>query len=376
MNIPFAYGKVVSGEFFTDREKEVIDISNYVASKTNIIIIAPRRWGKSSLIRKVAQEHSGDQKTRFAFIDMFAIRSEKDFYEVFSKEVLKAASSKWEERMELAVAVFKKLVPRFSVGADPNTEFSLQLDWDEVEKHSDEVLNLPETLSERKKIRIVVCIDEFQNANFLPDSAGFQKKLRASWQHFKHCSFIIYGSRRHMLMEIFNHPSMPFFKFGALLHLGKIPKHHWVSFISGHFLQTGKQIDPELCGLIIDKAENHPATVQQIAQAAWIMTKHVCSRENVDEAVEHTLLQMGPLFENIMNSLTGNQINLLKAITDEVKELTSKDTLKKYNLGTSAGVLRSRASLEQKEIIDFFGPKPEFEDPLFKLWFSAFHKSS
>ena len=308
---------------------------------------------------------------RFAFLDMFSIRSEKDFYDVYAREVIKASSKKWEERMELVKSALKRVIPRFSIGSDPVNEFSVQLDWDDVEQFPEEILNLPEKLSEKRNMQMVVCIDEFQNINYLPDPIGFQKKIRATWQLFQSATFIIYGSRRHMLAEIFNQTSAPFFKFGALMHLGKIPEHFWIEFIRKHFEKTGKSIDISLCELIIARAQNHPATVQQLSQATWIMTNKVCDMEAVHEATEHLLLQMQPLFENVINNLTGSQINLLKAFVNRESEITSKATLSKYELGTSATALRARDALLQKEIVDFFGKEPMFEDPLFELWFSS-----
>ncbi len=372
MSIPFTFGKIASGSSFTDREEEQQDLFNYIRAKTNVVILSPRRWGKSSLVKKTSETFRETKNVRFAFIDMFSVRTEKDFYELFTKEILRAVANKWDERLELSKSIFKKLIPNFSFGADPLNEFSVQFDWTEVQKHPNEILDLPESLSKRKNIQLVVCLDEFQNINFLPDPLAFQKRLRAAWQQFENCSFIIYGSRRHMLSDIFSHPSMPFYKFGALIHLKKIPEPYWIDFISWHFENSGKHIDKRLCQKIVEEASNHPATVQQLAQATWIRTTSVCTDAIVEEALEHTIIQMSPLFENIINSLTGNQINLLKAITDGVKEYTGKEALKKYEMGTSATVLRSRASLEQKEIVDFFGKEPEFEDPFFKLWFTRY----
>ena len=100
--------------------------------------------------------------------------------------------------------------------------FLFPLDWKEVKKGQDEILDLAENICKNKKIKVVVCIDEFQNIAFFDEPLAFQKKLRAHWQHHKQTSYCLYGSKRHLLMDIFSSQSMPFYKFGDVIFLEKI----------------------------------------------------------------------------------------------------------------------------------------------------------
>ena len=374
MKSPFVFGKIASGDKFTDREDEQKKLSDNIASHINTVLISPRRWGKSSLVAKVAEvlPHK-DTTFRFCFIDLFNVRTEQEFYTHFAHEVLCVSFSKWQERIESAKKLFKQIKPRFTVGGDPNLDYSISFDWEELRKTPEEILNLPEILSKQKKIQLVVCIDEFQNVGFFENPVAFQKRLRAQWQHHKMATYCLYGSKRHMMTELFEHKAMPFYKFGDVIFLEKIPEKKWVAFITSGFKKTGKAIGDELARRIARLMENHPYFVQQLAHSIWNSTKKQCTEKEYQASVDALLSQHAILFQREVDGLTNPQINFLKALCDEVERLSAAETLQRYRLGTSGNVNRIKAALVSKEIIDITFARIDFIDPLFKLWFSKIY---
>jgi len=369
MNLPFKYGKIIDDDFFVNRTEEINYIKKNIESKINLTLISPRRWGKSSLVSKIARDISKENKEiRFCFIDLFNTRSEQEFYDYFATEVLKASFSKWEERIENAKMFFKQILPKFSFGIDPNEQFSVSFDWESIAKNPQEILDLPEIISKTKNIQLVICLDEFQNLSFFDDPLDFQKKARSAWQKHQNCSYILYGSKRHMMTELFENKSMPFYKFGEILFLSKIDNSHWRSYIQEKFKQSKKEISKEIAGILAQKVENHSYFVQQLANAVWLETDKKCTIENIDEGLNKLLLQYELFFSKEVDSLTNLQLNILKAMAMDEKELSSKRTIKKYNLSSSASVNRSKEALVQKEIIDIFNKEIEFLDPLLKIW--------
>jgi hypothetical protein len=369
MNLPFKYGKIIDDDFFVNRTEEINYIKKNIESKINLTLISPRRWGKSSLVSKIARDISKENKEiRFCFIDLFNTRSEQEFYDYFATEVLKASFSKWEERIENAKMFFKQILPKFSFGIDPNEQFSVSFDWESIAKNPQEILDLPEIISKTKNIQLVICLDEFQNLSFFDDPLDFQKKARSAWQKHQNCSYILYGSKRHMMTELFENKSMPFYKFGEILFLSKIDNSHWRSYIQEKFKQSKKEISKEIAGILAQKVENHSYFVQQLANAVWLETDKKCTIENIDEGLNKLLLQYELFFSKEADSLTNLQLNILKAMAMDEKELSSKRTIKKYNLSSSASVNRSKEALVQKEIIDIFNKEIEFLDPLLKIW--------
>lgn len=370
MENPFIFGKIITGDHFLDRDKEQERLQRNIRSGINSMLVSPRRWGKSSLVGKVAERiQNEDSSVRFCFIDMYNIRKEEDFYAQLVTTVLKTGSDRWEKWMEDAKQFLKGLIPRFNMGSDPMNDFSISLDWKEVKKKPDEILNLPERISTKKKIRIVVCIDEFQNLGFFDEPLEFQKTLRAHWQLHKKAVYILLGSRRHMLIDLFNNPSMPFYRFGDLVMLEKIPAEFWPLFISERFTRSGKNFPISRAEKISDLLENHPYYIQYLAHEIWDITEKEVTQEVINAAVTNLLDQNNYLFQMQTDNLPNTQVAFLKALSNGVISFTSMETLKKFDLGSVSNIRRIREALIQKEIIDIFPGKPEFLDPLYKLWF-------
>ncbi|MCX6277787.1 MAG: ATP-binding protein [Bacteroidetes bacterium] len=371
MENPFVFGKIISGDHFLDREKEQQRLQRNILSGINSMLVSPRRWGKSSLVRQVAERiQQDDSSVRFCFIDMFNIRKEEDFYSRFVTAILKTGSERWEKWMEDAKLFLTGLIPKFSMGSDPMNDFSVSLDWKEVKKNPEEILSLPEIISIKKKIRIVVCIDEFQNLGFFNEPLVFQKILRANWQLHKNAVYILLGSRRHMLTDLFNNPSMPFYRFGDLVMLEKIPAGFWPLFISERFTRSGKKFPETLAANIPALLENHPYYIQYLTHEIWGNIENEVTEKTVENAISNLLDQNNYLFQMQTDNLPNTQVAFLRALSDGVASFTSMETMKKYDLGSVSNIRRIREALIQKEIIDISPGKLEFLDPLYKLWFT------
>jgi hypothetical protein len=171
-----------------------------------------------------------------------------------------------------------------------------------------------------------------------------------------------------MLLDVFSNPSMPFYKFGDLIFLEKISTKSWIEFIRKRFLETGKEIQEEEAILISRLAENHSYYVQQLAQQSWLRTDTICSTPIVKEAFNGIINQLSLLFTNITESLSTTQLNFIKAILSGEKQLSSKGTIQKYNLGTSGNINRLKQSLLAREIIDISAEKIDLQYPIYKYW--------
>jgi uncharacterized protein len=369
MEAPFVFGKLAVDKYFTNRKEELNRLTRNFRMLVNTILISPRRWGKSSLVEKAAKMAlKTDSDIRFCFIDAYNVRTEEQFYQLLATEVLKVSSTGLEIMMENAKAFMGKFIPRFSFSPDNQQEVSISLDWREVKKQPDDILNMAEKIAAKNKWKFIVCIDEFQNIATFDNQVAFQKKLRAHWQKHQHVSYCLYGSKRHMLMEVFTSSSMPFYKFGELIFLEKIKKEDWIKFIVRRFKSTGKTIPGKEAGLIAELADFHPYYVQQLAQQSWLRTSDKCSEEIIHKAHESIIDQLGMLFQSRTEELTNYQVNLLKALLEGEKQFSSKENLDKYDLGTSPNVARIKKALESKEIIDLSGDEIILLDPMYKSW--------
>ena len=367
---PFVYGTTVSSHAFTNREKDVQKLKSNLLNGINTTIISPRRWGKSSLVEKVIREiNAKEKKHKTVVIDLFSVGSKEEFLEQFAKEVIKASSGKWQEWMLSGKEFFRQLIPKLSLGIDPNTDFSISFDWKELRKYSEEVLQLPETIARKKGIRMIICLDEFQNLASYPDYEEFEKQMRAVWQRQKLVTYCLYGSKRHMMTDIFNNPAKPFYRFGDILLLPKIEHAKWLRFITNGFKNTGKNIDEKTASWIPEIMKNHSWYVQQLAQYTWNLTHKSCSLKEAQAALQELLNANSPLYQKEVESISTSQLNLLKAVAKGETQLTSVAVMEHYRLGTPNNVTKSKASLINNDLIQENNGKYEFTDPAFEIWF-------
>ena len=367
-NKPFVFGVAASGDNFTDRESETARLLTNFRSGVNTVLISPRRWGKTSLVRKVCRLAQTDE-LKIVYLDIFSCRSDADFYDAFASAVLKQTSTKVEEWMENIRQFLSRISPKISLGADPAADFSFSLELTPKREDIDEILQLPEKIAEKKGCRIVVCIDEFQQIGEFKDSKTFQKRLRSVWQLQKHVSYCLFGSKKHLMNELFERKSLPFYKFGDAIYLQKIATADWVGYIRSRFEATGKSIPAELAEEICRRVDNHSSYVQQLAWLVWTRTGKEATRQELEAAFQDIIDQNTPLFEKQTESLTSFQMNFLRAIIDGVhSEFTTQEVMRKYQLGSSANVSIIKRALIKKELIEIDKRKAVIPDPIMKVW--------
>jgi hypothetical protein len=366
---PFVYGQVVDKQHFTNREKELDQLKRNLLQGIHTTIIAPRRWGKTSLVKRALLEIGSSAKDIITVeLDLFSVGSEKEFLELFSRKVIAATTSGWEEQIKLAKDVFKQLVPKITIGTEPLSEFSLSFEWNELKKHTDEILNLPEAIATKKNKRVLVCIDEFQNISSFEQFEVFEKKLRAAWQHHKKVSYCLYGSRRHMMEEIFNDSSKPFFRFGDIMSLGKIQEERWVMFISEGFASTGKNISFEDAASIARLMKNHSWYVQQLAHYVWNLTEDKADEQIIVKALNEVVSANTPLFQKQTEIISSTQFNLLKALLNGETQLTGVDAMQRFALGTPNNILKNKKRMIEEDILIETDHGLEFSDPVYEIW--------
>ena len=367
-NKPFIFGVATSGDNFTDRKSETARLLANFKHGINTVLISPRRWGKTSLVQKVCNLAKSDD-LKVVYLDIFSCRSDREFYDAFAAAVLKQTSTKWDEWVENAKLFLSRITPKISFGTDPMTDFSVSLELNPKSDDITEILQLPEKIAEKKGCRIVVCIDEFQQIAEFSDSKNFQKRLRTIWQLQKSVSYCLFGSKKHLMNELFEKKSLPFYKFGDAIYLQKIPTADWVDYICSRFEATGKSISQELAQRVCDTVENHSSYVQQLAWLIWVNTDKVATEKEFEEAYKDILDQNTPLFEKQTENLSSYQINFLRAIINGVhKEFSTQEVIQKYRLGSSANVVTVKRALIKKELIEIEKREVAISDPLLKVW--------
>ena len=369
MEKAFVYGMSVGGNNFTDRIEETKRIKLDFENGINVILISPRRMGKTSLIKKVISEVDNPM-IKIVYMDIYDCRSEYDFYNRFAETIMKSTGSHLEQVMENIKRFLVRVSPKLSFSPEPNSEFSISLGITPKNYSPEEILNLPERIAKEQGVRMVVCIDEFQQIGEFTDSLTIQKRLRGVWQHHQNVCYCFFGSKKHLMENIFQNRRMPFYQFGEMLHLKCILTEYWVPFICTRFEKYGKKIAEGYASRICQVVKNHSSYVQQLAWNVMAETEKEVNEESFKEGLKALLEQNSSLFIQQTEGLTTYQLNFIRLLCKDIHTgFTTKAVSEIYPLGSKSNIDRIKKCLIEKEIITIEKDGVFLADSVFELWF-------
>ena len=366
----FVYGVAVSDYNFIGRERETKRLLDNFKGGINVILMSPRRLGKTSLVKHVCNKLD-DKDIITVYLDIFGCKSEYDFYNKLATEVLKQTASKHELWFEEAKEFLYRLTPKISFSPEPNSDFSISLGITPKTHTPEEVLQMAETIAIKRKKRIVICIDEFQQIGEMANSKQIQARLRTVWQHQKHVSYCLFGSKHHLMSTIFLHRSMPFFQFGDTISLNKIATEDWVEYIVSHFADGKRTISHALAEEICKFTENYSAYVQQLAWLVFTLKEEgeTVTEDDVRQAENDLLATNDILFMQMIEPLSEFQLNFLRAIASGIKkDFGLSEVRKEYNLGSYSNITRLKTALLERDLIEKQETEWVITDPIFAKW--------
>ena len=367
----FVFGVSVSDYNFIGRKSEIRQLKMNFEEGINTILISPRRWGKTSLGKKVCEEVDRE-KVIPIYVDIFKCKTEYEFYNALAEAVLKQTASKAELWMDNARDFIARLSPKVSFSPEPTSEFALSLGITPKTHTPEEVLDLAENIARKKQKRIVICIDEFQQIGEMADTVSIQKRLRSVWQHQRFTSYCLFGSKKHTMMNVFQKRNMPLYQFGDFKFLEKIPTETWVEYIVQHFKDRQRTISPELAIEICKVVDNYSSYVQQLSWLIFSLIDEgqVVTEEHLRQGVKDLLNSQEQLFMQQIEPLTAYQMNFLRCIIsghhDDFGEMTVRE---EFQLGSVSNIARLKSALVDKDLVEMVGRRFYITDPVFALWF-------
>ena len=349
MENPFKFGSIVENEFFTDRVKEVEYICNYLNSRNHLVLISPRRFGKSSLVLKAVKKTN----RQYVRLNLQKITSISDFAEKLLTEVYH--SHPWE-KLKQQILKFR-IIPTITnnqvtgaieIGFQPTHDQRVLLE---------DVFALMEN-AHTENDRLVVILDEFQEIRAI--SPILEKTLRAIMQEQKHINYILLGSQESMMTDIFENKKSPFYHFGELMRLGKLPRDDFYRYLSERLAAAFPENYGELSDSILDYTGCHPYYSQQLAANVWqIGVMQPCLEDPIGAAVDHIVKSHGLDYERLW-------INLKRTNRWILQRLASGKPLQSGEYRTST--VYSALKRMQKDGYVIYSDRYEIEDPFFRQW--------
>lgn len=366
---PFLTGGYVSSEYFCDRETESATLIKNIINGNNVVLISPRRMGKTGLIEHCFHFSEISDSYYTFFIDIYSTSSLREFIYLLGRQIFETLKPKGRTFIDNFFQIISSLRPAFKLdSATGEPVFDIGLG--EIKELNFSLEEIFKYLEQADK-PCIVAIDEFQQVANYPEK-NVEALLRTYIQHTKNTTFIFAGSQRHLLENIFFSSSRPFYQSVQALHLQAISFESYKNFVLEKFYAANKRIDEEYIAAIYHLLEGHTWYLQNIMNEIFSLLK---SNEEVDseivkQAFSNKLINLQPLFQTTLNLLSERQKELLIAISKEEKAtaVLSGAFIKKHSLHSTSSVQTSLKQLLDKEIITFENKSYFVYDRFFGLW--------
>ena len=365
---PFSYGTIVKGGHFYDRKEECARIVNTLSGGNNMVLYAPRRFGKTSLVFKAIEEleAAGFICVYFDFMPVF---SPESFVRLYAK-ALSAKQSNLSRFAQMFSSIIKNIRPILTFGQDGKPEFSIDFANAVVDETViSQLLDMPELLAGNNK-RVIVFFDEFQEVSKLK-KINFEALLRSKVQQQQKTNYLFFGSKTHILKEIFNDRSRAFYNSASQMSIGTMPQQDTIAFLQEKFSLSNIYIDEEIAKYLISIAADIPHYIQLLASEIWqniVNSQTIVTKIMVDEGARKILALKSDYYFELFENRTQSQKQLLKALSYERKNIFSAAYINKYRLSTASTLQRSVKELINDGIIEKSGREYFIADPFFKLF--------
>lgn len=337
---PFKFGKTVSGETFYDRSDSSRKLhAKLVGGACNVVMYAPRRYGKTSLVKKVLARLAEEGMPTICF-NLSKVETIEKFCEQYSAAVCSLVG-KGGEVADLLTTYLSHLHPTFTIGGDAPLAIRFDHGAKMASSSVSAVLDFAERIA-REKLgrRIVIAFDEFQEIERLSPDLPLEGIFRGCIQEHEFASYLFFGSKTHVLKRMFGDKTRPFYKSAAIMKLGKPPQAESEAFICRRFASRSIGIDAGTAARIVRESENVPYYLQQLSALTY---DAVCDREgdwveerDVDVAIQDLLEENGDYYNERLSSLSPMQRLLLTALGCEPRKDFPADYRARYSLGVSS----------------------------------------
>lgn len=346
---PFLISGYYSPEYFCDREHETATIIEALNNGRNITLIAPRRIGKTGLIRHVFYKlKESEPEIITLYMDIYSTQSLGDFIRLFANTVLGQLDTAPQKAISRIGQFIRSCRPVFTI--DELTGIpKVTIDVNPAQEEST-LKEIFEYLGSSKK-RCYIAIDEFQQITEYPQK-GVEALLRSYIQFLPNVNFIFAGSKQHVMQEMFTSSKQPFYMSTQLLAIDTINREEYAKFAISHFAKNHIKLEADVFNAIYDKFDGHTWFVQAMLNRLYGYNRDV-TPELVTYAIEQILSDMSYSYAELMRSYSAGAIRLMKAIAQEgcVKEIMAGDFIEKHKLRAASSVSSSLKKLIDKEMV-------------------------
>ena len=365
---PFIVSGSIQPEYFCDRREESARLIKSVTSGNNLLLLSPRRMGKTGLIQFCYGKKKLSGHHRF-FIDILHTTGLKEFTYLLGKEVFNKLLSADRRMPGLLIRTLKSISGK--LGFDPVSglpAFSLELgDIDRPEYTLEEIF----TCLQETGRPCIVSINEFQQIAKYPEK-NIEALLHSNIQRISNARFIFAGSGRHLMQEMFTSSARPFYQSADLLELGPIERSTYIDFVTGHFSSRNRTIEKETAGEVYDLFEGNTYCMQRTFNESFADTPdgETCTPGTTSHAIRSIITLLEPTYREILSNIPEKQKELLYsiAIDGKAESITSSAFIRRHSLASASSVQSASRKLLEKGLVTVNDGIWSISDMFFGMW--------
>lgn len=352
---PFLFGALALDESFADRKTEIAELAADMRNGQDVVVFAPRRYGKSSLVWAATRSLARDG-VLVAQVDLMTTPTKERLAAALAASIYEDIASPLERVWEKATAPFRRLRLQPSMSLEPETgavafSFAGAREPADVNATIEGLLELPAAIGAERGRRTALVLDEFQEV--VDIDPHLPKLMRAIFQRQPEVAHVYLGSKRHVMEKIFNDENEPLWRSAKPVELGRIPAAEFSGFIAERFKQTSRDCGPELVERLLGLTEGHPHATQELCYFLWEQTPEgtAVTDAHLDAALTALLRAEDARFSLLWESASTVQRLLLQALAREPGHPYAQSYRDRHDLPSAASVQTGLRALEQREVV-------------------------
>jgi hypothetical protein len=352
---PFRFGALALDEAFADREAEVRALKADVRNGQDVVVFAPRRYGKSSLVWRTAQELTA-AKVLVAQVDLMTAPTKEKLAEKLAKAIFEGIASPLHRAAEQALAPFRGLRVEPTVTVSPEDgsfsfSFSVGRREDDIDATLERLLQLPPEMAASRRRKVALILDEFQEV--VEIDRRLPRLLRSVFQEQPDVAHVYLGSKRHMMESIFNDENEPFWRSAKQVELGVIDPEAFAPFVLERFRASGRPVGAETAAAVLERTGGHPYATQELCYSLWERVAPGSSdgAGQLEAAVADVLRSEHAHFSLLWERATSRQRLLLEALANEPGRPFANEYRARHRLPAPSSLQRALAGLVEGEVV-------------------------
>jgi hypothetical protein len=368
---PFRYGALALDDAFTNRENEIRELTRDILNGQDAVVLAPRRYGKTSLVWRVIQEVV-KKKVLVAQVNLMTTPTKERLAEKLAASIYEnVASALFRARERLRIFADLRIRPIVTIDPDtgtPSFSFDAGYPKQDVDATLERLLELPGQLAAERKRKVTLVFDEFQEVvDIDPD---LPKLMRSVFQEQPEVAHVYLGSKRHMMERIFNDENEPFWRSARQMELGVIEPARFEGYLATSFERTGKKIAPETIASVLETTGGHPYATQELCYFLWEETSknRRAGPAEYERALADVLRAEHAHFELIWDQASTVQRLTLQALAQERGRPLSGDYRRRHKLPGASTVQRALQALTRNELVTRPSGEYRIAEPFLADW--------